>query len=541
LIFLIIIVAAILRLVNLGSGDPISDEATNAFRSLGMIDFDASAAQPTPWEWLDPDLPWWARLSFHDHPLLTFYIEHWSMRIFGETDFAYRLPAAVFGLLSVYWLYLLGCRLFNERVGLLSAVTLAVTVNHVYVSRIGLQESYAIFFILLISYLFWRALDDRRYFLLLGAAVGFGLLAKYTTFIAVVICLVYAAIFRRDIFKNKSFYLAVGLAILIITPSIIYNLMLYKTFGHFDFQISHILGDYPESWRIAPGKTIGTLSDRLRTLPMNIFKTNSWVFLALAFGGIISSLSLRGRPKQSLAFLFIATISMFFLYLKIGTAYRFLAMLAPLGALWVGILLDNVALRQAQGIRLKILQIILCIFFAFEVFYSVNSQILAYPIGKMPWAYSNVRYENYNWGYNELGEFLSAEFGGRAPELSFDAKYDFLNKLKDGDIARVVAAGYPTTATLILYEGNFDFAAKLWYLDRLQVYHGWPVMSFRNYLAELGARGENYFENLGFREYYLILATNIVSSPNLNAFVAGKQFASILNKRNEEAFRVYIF
>lgn len=552
IIYLILIFAAILRIWNLNAGDPISDEGTNAFRSLGMMDFDAAEAQSTPWEWSDPLVPWWMHLSFHDHPLLTFYAEHFSFYVFGVSDFAYRFPAAIFGILSIYFIYIFGRKLFSDRVGLLAASILTVTVNHVYVSRIGLQESYVIFFILLTAHIFWSALEDRRLFIFWGVLVGLGLLAKYTTFVAVIACLFYAVLKRRDIFLMRDFYVAIFIAIMIFSPSIIYNVALYKTFGHFDFQISHILGQNPVIWSVAPGKEIGLLSDRLVNLPINIWKTYSWAFLFLfvIFAPIIllrvifRRKYMDDRSGRSILFLFIITISITILFLKIGTAYRFLTMLAPAMAIWIALGMDwayKKILTKNTYTRSFFLIIGFTVFLMFEIFYSLNSQVWNYPIGMMPWMYSNVRYENYNWGYNELNDFLNKEFGDLAPALSFDAKYDFLNKLKDDGIARAVVSGKKTTPTLILYEGNFEFAPKLWYLDRLQIYGGWPIMSWRNYMRELEEKGQNYFVDLGFREFYLIFMNNIATDKVFNDFVSDKQSMPILNKRGEEAFRVYRF
>ena len=80
----ILIAAAILRLFNLFAGDPINDEVFMSFRGLGLMDFDEADVQTTPWEWFDPSIPWWAKISMHDHPLLAPLTQKISMSIFGE-------------------------------------------------------------------------------------------------------------------------------------------------------------------------------------------------------------------------------------------------------------------------------------------------------------------------------------------------------------------------------------------------------------------------------------------------------------------------
>ncbi|MEK7085312.1 MAG: glycosyltransferase family 39 protein, partial [Patescibacteria group bacterium] len=188
----ILILAAALRLYGLSRGDTLTDEVLYAFRAVGPLDFDEAEAQTTPLEWLDPNIPWWTSLSFHDHPPLVFWVQHIFIKIFGETNFVFRLPSVILGLLSIWLLYLIGKKLYSEETGLLAAFLLAVTVNHVYISRTGLQEAYVIFFILLASYLFLRALEKDDYLIWTSIALGFGFLAKYTVFVLVPIFFVYA-------------------------------------------------------------------------------------------------------------------------------------------------------------------------------------------------------------------------------------------------------------------------------------------------------------------------------------------------------------
>ena len=119
-LFFIILLAAVLRLYGLGRGDAMGDEVLYSFRAIGPMDFDVAAQQTTPWEWFDSSvdsinpsqanlkqsspgqIPWWAKISFHDHPPLVFWVQHVFIKIFGENKFAFLLPSALFGILSVY-------------------------------------------------------------------------------------------------------------------------------------------------------------------------------------------------------------------------------------------------------------------------------------------------------------------------------------------------------------------------------------------------------------------------------------------------------
>lgn len=144
----IVLVAFALRMYRLTLADSYTDEAIIAFRSIGLIDYDTSPVQTTPWQWLS-QVPWWAHLSLHDHPLGYFVVQHIAYRLFGVGLFAVRFPSVLFGVASVFLLFLIGKKLFGERAGLVAASILAVQSYHLWVSRLGLQDGAVIAIILL--------------------------------------------------------------------------------------------------------------------------------------------------------------------------------------------------------------------------------------------------------------------------------------------------------------------------------------------------------------------------------------------------------
>jgi len=540
LLFYILVAAALLRLVNLSAGDTVNDEVFMAFRGIEMIDFDEAAQQTTPWEWQDPDIKWWARLSFHDHPLLVPYIQHIFMAMFGENNFAFRLPSAILGTASVYLLYLIGTLLYSQNAGLLSAAFLGTTLNSVYISRTGMQEPYVIFLMLLGAYLFLKSLQNEKYLPWVGVILGLAAEAKYTSFILVPIFIIYLLLYKREYFQNKNFWYGVLLAITIFSPSIIYNAMLYLEVGHFDFQFSHILGQRPEVWEITPGKEIGSLTDRIKNFIPRMMHSNSWLLLSLTDLSIIALIiSIFKNWREALnknSFLLITFPFLLLLLLLIGPSYRFLTILTPFLALAIGTVLTKIWGLHYFGNKLALLMI--APIFLFEIFYSVNNQILAYPVGPEPWLASKVRYENYNWGYNELGEFLEKELSGKMPALSFDLQYKFLEGLRDQALEKGQSDGLEPYPALFVYSGNFDLGAKLWVLDRLHIYHAWPIISLKTYYDYLQENGFDYYDRVGFKNYYFILQTNAVPSEADQALMRGLPI-SIYNKRGEEVFKIY--
>ena len=562
ILVIIFIVAGIMRLWALGQGDPMGDEVLYAFRAVGMLDFDEANEQTTPPEWFDPlvhssgrvpevyaigtGVPWWTKLSFHDHPPLVFFIQHIFMRIFGESAFVFRLPSALLGIVSVYLLFLIGKTFFSEKVGLLAAALSAVNTHYLFISRLGLQEAYVVFFLLLASYLFLRSLESDSFFIWTGATLGFGFLTKYTTFILVPIFFTYLLLYKRDAFLNKKFWIGALIALLLFSPVIIYNLQLYRAVGHFDFQFSHVFGQNPEVWQVAPGKEIGTLGGRVREFIPALFDANSWIFCAFA---LLSLFFLRN------AFLWIAIIFLTGLIVVfLGPSSRFLAMLTPALILSAANFLyqqkenaTHESLWRCFGIFLFVL------FMFFEAAYSANSLLLPYPQGPRHWAFSPLRYENFRWGYNELGAYLQNELAGKMPAFHFDMQYQFLNNLHEQAIKKAQQKKLQPYPALILYDGNIDSIPQLWLLDRLNLYHAWPVIKIETFENMVRENGDDYFLQIGFERYYVIIPTKNVpwkddiyltsygSKLEEQLIARGMKPFIIVNQRGEEAFHIYQF
>ena len=543
-IILILLLAAGLRLYGLERGDTLNDEVFYGFRAIGLLDFDKAATQKTPLEWWDGNIPWWTKLSFHDHPPLVFWIQHIFMNVFGDNAFAMRLPSALLGIASVYLIYLIGLRLFSPPAALISSVFLAITLNHVYISRAGMQEAYVIFFMLLAVYFFLRALESDQYLIWTGVALGLGFVTKYNVFILVPVFLIYLALYKREYLKNKKLWLGVLFSILIFSPVIIYNIMLYASRGHFDFQVSHIIGQVPAGGEEAPGKEIGTLIDRVKNFLPRVIASSSWLFLALF---TVSVLFLRN------AFLFLVFGFLVLLLLFIGPSYRFLTMLTPWMALSIGSAAEHyffaflAAAKQSSGLLVgktrskTMLGGLIFAILLFEIFYSYNNQIAYYPAGPTPWLASKVRYENYNWGYNDLEKYLLREFEGKMPALTFNNRYQFLDDAQDHALERARAQNLEAYHALTVYYGNFDEGARLWIFDRLNVYHAWPIITFDTYLQYLRERGRNYYQKVGYKNYYFILALNIVPSPEFNEVVKNQKPIIITNRRGDAVFKIYKF
>ena len=71
--------------------------------------------------------------DFHP-PLYYIILKYWS-NIFGTSEIALRIPSIIFGIITVYIIYLIGKKLFDKKVGLLSSLLLATSGLHIYYSQ----------------------------------------------------------------------------------------------------------------------------------------------------------------------------------------------------------------------------------------------------------------------------------------------------------------------------------------------------------------------------------------------------------------------
>jgi 4-amino-4-deoxy-L-arabinose transferase-like glycosyltransferase len=131
-------------------------------------------------------LPWWqAAQSFQsaNQHLLYSILGSLSFAAFGESEVAARLPAVVFGVLGVGALYFLGRLLAPEREAVAATLLLAVSYHHVWFSQSARGYTGMIFFAILGTTFFLRALarSDGRDWAAYVACMALGILCHLNT------------------------------------------------------------------------------------------------------------------------------------------------------------------------------------------------------------------------------------------------------------------------------------------------------------------------------------------------------------------------
>jgi mannosyltransferase len=96
-------------------------------------------------------------------PPLYFLILHFARWIFGDSEWALRLPSAVAGWLCIPAIYLLGKKLYSEREGIMAALFVAVLWAPVYYGQEARPYSVLIGLSILTSYFWWDLMVGLRY------------------------------------------------------------------------------------------------------------------------------------------------------------------------------------------------------------------------------------------------------------------------------------------------------------------------------------------------------------------------------------------
>lgn len=246
ILLLIIIIAAFLRLPFLDQfpAGLNADEAAIGYNAWSLIQTgkdEHSVSWPLVFR------------SFDDYkPPLYFYLVLPFVKLLGLNIWAVRLPSALLGVLSVYLTYLLSKELFkSQRIGLLSALILAVSPWHLQFSRGGWEVNAASSLILLGVFLFTRSRTNPK--LLLFAAISL-VLSMYTyhsaRLIAPLLSFLLLIIYHRELIQKRNLkFIVTSLLIATLFCLPLFNQMLSKS-GQSRFAGVSIFADEGPLWHV---------------------------------------------------------------------------------------------------------------------------------------------------------------------------------------------------------------------------------------------------------------------------------------------------
>jgi 4-amino-4-deoxy-L-arabinose transferase-like glycosyltransferase len=211
----IIVLAAILRLAFITQSPP------SLYWEEAALGYDAYSILQTGKDFHDHPWPIVAFESFGDwKPSGYFYALIPFIKLFGLSELAVRLPSAVAGIITVWFVSLIVIELTNkEHKGLWAAFMLAIMPWHIQFSRAGFEVNLATMWLTLGIYWLLKAREKPRY--LFGAVVAMGA-SMYTyhalRVLAPLMSILMIIIYRKKYFQTKYWWLSLLVAIAISIP-----------------------------------------------------------------------------------------------------------------------------------------------------------------------------------------------------------------------------------------------------------------------------------------------------------------------------------
>jgi len=145
------------------------------------------------------------------------------IKLFGLTEWGVRLGSVLFGILSLWGMFLLARELFSKRVGLIATLFLAISPWHLHFSRQANDSGFMLPFLLFGTWFFVKGLKDYKYLVISAAlfAISFYSYATAALFTPIYIVIL-LLLFRRQIFKYsfKQLSMLVVLVLLLLAPYI---------------------------------------------------------------------------------------------------------------------------------------------------------------------------------------------------------------------------------------------------------------------------------------------------------------------------------
>jgi membrane-associated phospholipid phosphatase len=190
----------------------------------------------------------WAQtpaFGYFSKPPLIAWIIAAANRICGNAESCVRAPAPVLYAGTAVICYFIARYLYGQRAGFWTGLCIALSTGVVYSARIISTDVGLLFFwaVALLAYVkLLNAPSAARWYLVLGVALGLGLLAKYAMIYFVggmlgVSCFDAEA---RALWRRPGIWLALALALLLFTPNLVWNAT--HNFATFQHTRSNIIG-----------------------------------------------------------------------------------------------------------------------------------------------------------------------------------------------------------------------------------------------------------------------------------------------------------
>ena len=133
-------------------------------------------------------------------------------RLFGFSEVSVRLPSVIFGVATVFIVYLIGKSLFSKKVGLVSALFFSLAPLGIYYSQEARMYSMSAFAVSMSVYFLIKLIDGKKFaFLGYAFSVFLILYSEYVAYFIFLAQLIYILFFQRKFIKSYILSLSLGL------------------------------------------------------------------------------------------------------------------------------------------------------------------------------------------------------------------------------------------------------------------------------------------------------------------------------------------
>lgn len=309
------------------------------------------------------------------HSPLWFYLTDIAMRIFGVTMFSTRFLSFFYGTLSIIVVYLVAAKIFDKKIGLISAFLLSISFYLIRYTLIEMDLS-AIFFLLCAIYLFIESVEKNKFPYLAAVCIGIASLIKTLSLFFVPAFLIAFFLFNKGKENRKRnikhVFLFGIIIILLFSPILFHNYFWYKDKGKVDVYFAQyffpeLRADYAGQMGYASGILFNDfVSGFLYKIKVFFLELDPIIFFFGLFG-LILSFSIKEKRKF---WIFLASFNFFgFLFLLLSNHLEtHYTTLVPIMCIFAGFFVDKLS-KNIKGIDIKkSLIIILTIIFIFQIY-----------------------------------------------------------------------------------------------------------------------------------------------------------------------------
>lgn len=191
---------------------------------LAISPLDLSPDEAYYWDW-SRSLDW----GYYSKPPMIAWVNALSSRLIGASAFGVRFPAAVFGTLSLVFLYMAARRVFDARTAFWAAAAASASVGVCAASFIMTIDAPLLFFWSAALYTSWRAMRSPEggvlWWILTGILMGLGALSKQMMLVFPLLIGVFFLLpsDERPVCRKKGLLIATLIMIVFLLPVLYWN------------------------------------------------------------------------------------------------------------------------------------------------------------------------------------------------------------------------------------------------------------------------------------------------------------------------------